>query len=129
MFDFLCEIDTAIPGHFTADVSLTATFRQVESVDNQGTIVEILLNTLTGTIDYFYLSGGEANAWAVNLDGDITANDGTASGTANGGGAAGTFNATFHGPATADAQPHTVVGEFGANFSNGSVAGGFGARN
>ena len=25
-------------------------------------------------------------------------------------------------------QPHSVTGEFGANFSNGSVAGGFGAR-
>ena len=40
--------------------------------------------------------------------------------------------ATFHGPAmdaNSDAvQPHTVVGEFNADFSNGSVAGAFGAR-
>ena len=134
VFDSLGEIDTATSGHFTADVVLNATFGQVpvSDTDNTGTIAENLLNTLTGTIDNFDLSGGEANAWAVNLVGDIVTADGTASGSANGGGAAGTFNATFHGP-NEDAdndpiQPHTVVGEFGANFSNGSVAGGFGAR-
>ena len=70
----------------------------------------------------------------------FTANTGTASGTANGGGAAGAFSATFHGDTAVydhDMDPDTdminrlpssVVGEFGANFSNGSVAGGFGAR-
>ena len=74
----------------------------------------------------------------------FTADAGTASGTANGGGAAGSFNATFHGDTalydhddgrrrrrpTAEIarQPSSVVGEFDANFSNGSVAGGFGAR-
>ena len=41
---------------------------------------------------------------------------------------AGTFSATFHGPTEDDTQPTSVVGEFGANFSNGSVAGAFGAR-
>ena len=50
----------------------------------------------------------------------------------NGGGAAGTFSATFHGSVVAVEsvvpQPGSVVGEFNANFSNGSVAGGFGAR-
>ena len=128
------DIESATAGHFTADVSLMATFGQVpvSATDTTGTIAPSLLNTLTGTIDNFDLSGGEAVTWAVNLEGDITENDGTASGSANGGGAAGMFSATFHGPTT-DAendpiQPHTVVGEFGANFSNGSVAGGFGAR-
>ena len=135
VYDSLGEVDTATSGHFTADVVLEATFGQVpvSDMDTEGTIAENLLNTLTGTIDNFDLSGGEVNLWAVNLKGDIdiTANDGTASGAATGGGTPGTFSATFHGPTTdADGpiQPHTVVGEFGANFSNGSVAGGFGAR-
>ena len=131
------SIESATSGHFTADVVLNATFGQVE-VETLGTIAPNLLNTLTGTIDNFDLSGGEVNEWAVNLKGAIDANEGTASGTANGGGAEGTFNATFHGPtpltpADDDANditvaPGSVVGEFGANFSNGSVAGGFGAR-
>ena len=131
------SIESATSGHFKADVSLTATFGQVE-VGEQGTIAPNLLNTLTGTIDNFDLSGGEVNEWAVNLKGDIMPTDGTASGAATGGGTPGTFNATFHGltpltPADDDAgnatvAPGSVVGEFGANFSNGSVAGGFGAR-
>ena len=132
------SIESATSGHFTADVSLTATFGQVENDDEQGTIAPSLLNTLTGTIDNFDLSGGEVNEWAVNLKGDIMPTDGTASGAATGGGTPGTFNATFHGltpltPSDDDADdatvaPGSVVGEFGANFSNGSVAGGFGAR-
>ena len=139
VFDSLGDIDTATSGHFTADAVLKAYFGQTvddsatTTVDEGGTIAPNLLNTLSGSITNFDLSGGEANSWAVNLQGPIDTGDGTATGTANGGGAAGAFNATFHGPAT-DAdngpiQPHTVVGEFDANFSNGAVAGGFGARN
>ncbi len=138
-------IDTATSGHFTADVELTAYFGQTvdnpatTGVDETDSIAPRLLNTLSGTIDNFELAGGEENTWAVNLQGEITEGDGTASGTANGGGAAGTYSATFHGPATHDHDddttttevpiaPGSVVGEFGANFSNGSVAGAFGAR-
>ena len=132
VFDSLGEIGTATSGHFTADVVLKATFGQVDNEANEGTIAQSLLYTLTGTIDNFDLSGGEANLWAVNLEGDITENDGTVSGDANGGGAEGSFNAIFHGSVTAVEtvvpQPSSVVGEFDANFSNGSVAGGFGAR-
>ena len=132
VYDSLGEIDTATSGHFTADVVLEATFGQV-GVGDDATIAPNLLNTLTGTIDNFDLSGGEANSWAVNLQGDIIENDGTASGAATGGGTPGTFSATFHGSVTADEtvvpKPSSVVGEFDANFSNGSVAGGFGARN
>ena len=52
----------------------------------------------------------------------------------------GSFSATFHGSVAPDIDhdmdparlpvptPSSVVGEFNANFSNGSVAGGFGAR-
>ena len=130
------SVDTATSGHFTADARLMATFGQVDEEDctgaNCGTIASNMLNTLTGTIDNFQLSGEEPNDWSVNLDGDIDTGAGTASGTANGGGAAGTYSATFHGP-NVDAdndpiQPHTVVGEFNANFGNGTAAGGFGAR-
>ena len=53
-------------------------------------------------------------------------------GTANGGGDEGSFSATFHGDVTpvdgVYPTPSSVVGEFNANFVNGTVAGGFGAR-
>ncbi len=127
-------IDRATSGHFAADASLTATFGQVNDSAGEGTIAPNLLYTLRGTIDNFRLSGGEANTWSVALHGDITEGSGMASGTATGGvaGRDGSFDATFHGPVTdADSntvQPHTVVGEFNADFSDGSVAGAFGAR-
>ena len=145
------DLINATSGHFTAAASLTATFGQVEDDNNEGTIAPNLLNTLTGTIDDFTLNPSEpggpepANEWSVNLVGDIDTgdNDGTASGTANGGGAEGSFSAIFHGsvvPVDHDMDdtdtalevaphPSAVVGEFDANFGNGSVAGGFGARN
>ena len=50
---------------------------------------------------------------------------------AHGGGAPGSYSATFHGVVDANdptVQPCAVVGEFNANFSNGAVAGGFGAN-
>ena len=117
-------------GQFSADASLTAYFGQTgETPAEDGTIAPNLLDTLSGTIDNFALENNEVNAWAVNLQGNIADDDtGTASGSANGGGLAGTFSATFHGPTEDDTQPTSVVGEFGANFSNGSVAGAFGAR-
>ena len=127
-------IDRATSGHFTADADLTATFGQVNDDAGEGTIAPNLLYTLRGTIDSFRLSGGEANMWSVALHGDITESSGMASGTARGGveGMDGSFSATFHGPVTdansSAVQPHTVVGEFNADFSNGSVAGAFGAR-
>ena len=61
-------------------------------------------------------------------------------GTANGGGDPGTLSGTFRGSVAefdhdmdeaTDAiarQPSSVVGEFNANFGDGSAAGGFGAR-
>ena len=127
---------SATSGHFTANVMLTATFGQVpvSSTDTTGTLPPNLLNTLTGTINNFMLSDhDEGPGWSVALEGDITPGDGTASGTAEGGMGDGSYSATFYGPVTAAAdgtvpQPHTVVGEFNAGFSNGSVAGAFGAR-
>ena len=135
------SVDTATSGHFRADASLTATFAQVNDDAGEGTIAPNLLNTLSGTIDNFQLAGGDENEWSVNLQGDIDTGAGTASGTANGGGDPGTFSATFHGsvaPVDHDMddttdnivpQPSSVVGEFNANFGNGTAAGGFGARN
>ena len=132
-------IASATSGHFTADAELTAYFGQTvdddtTDVDEAGQIAPNLMNTLSGTIDNFELSNGEETAWSVTLmKADIDTNDGTVDdGVTRGGGADGSYTAIFHGP-NEDAenepiQPHTVVGEFGANFSNGSVAGGFGAR-
>ncbi len=127
------SVDTATSGHFAAKANLTATFNQTvndpdTTIDEADSIAPRLLNTLSGTINNFVLQHGEANDWAVDLQGDIDTSVGTANGTANGGGAEGSYSATFHGPTTDDAQPHTVVGEFNANFGNGTAAGGFGAR-
>ena len=129
-------LDTATAGHFTAAATLKVNFSGTSvAIDDQ--------NTITGTINKFELSGGEENAWSAALKSDMfTPAAGTASGTANGGGAEGAFTATFYGDtdvydhdgdgadgtAMINRQPGSVVGEFGANFSNGSVAGGFGAR-
>jgi hypothetical protein len=119
-------------GHFTADASLTATFGQVNDAEGDGTIAPNMLNTVTGTIDNFELSGGEAQTWSVALAGDIDNTAGTAAGMAKGGVGDGSLSATFHGPVAAVdgvvPHPHSVVGEFNSTFTNGSVAGGFGAR-
>ena len=131
---------SATSGHFSADVELTATFDQAHEGDNPadtsqpGTIAPNMLNTVTGTIDNFDLSGGEANTWSVALSGDITASSGeVSSGMAKGGVGDGSLSATFHGSVAAATdgsipKPSSVVGEFNAGFTNGSVAGAFGAR-
>ena len=130
----------ATSGHFTADASLKAYFGQPAAPNNN--IPPNMLNTLTGTIDKFVLSGEEANNWSVALQSDGDPNtsgiqpdtDGVMAGTAKGSatGQDGSFTATFHGPNTdSDGNtiaPHTVVGEFNSFFTNGSVAGAFGAR-
>ena len=139
-------IASATSGHFTADAELNAVFGQVLDENQVGTIAANLLNSLTGTIDNFELSGGEETAWSVSLekaavdDPQGTGNPNVTAGVAKGGGAEGSYTATFHGPvASVDhddddeteniiPQPSSVVGEFNAYFSNGSVAGGFGAR-
>ena len=132
---------SATSGHFRADARLTATFGQVQvsDTDTDGTIPANMLNSITGAIDKFVLSGGEANAWSVALSGDIDTTDGTFSGMAKGGVGDGSLSGTFHGPATAatatatleendSVYPSSAVGEFNAGFTNGSVAGAFGAR-
>ena len=133
VFDSKGAIDTATSGHFKADASLMAYFGGMDVAASKA-------NSVTGTIDNFVLQGGEENSWSVALKGDINPDNGTIvdGGTANGGGAEGSFSATFHGSVAAVDDmdddtydvptPSSVVGEFDANFSNGTVAGGFGAR-
>ncbi len=131
---------SATSGHFTATAELTATFAQVNNDAGQGTIAPSMLNTLTGTISDYQLSGGEANNWMTVLAGAIVPSTGTvdaaATNTAKGGSPTndGSFTATFHGDVTATGtpavvpKPSSVVGEFNSFFTDGSVAGGFGAR-
>ena len=129
------KVESSTSGHFKADASLTATFGQVpvSATDDRGTIAPNLLDTITGTIDNFVLSGGEDQDWSVNLAKSSVSETGTHAGVANGGGTAGSYSATFHGDVTAAAdgtvpKPSAVVGEFNANMRNGAVAGAFGAN-
>ena len=120
-------------GQFAADASLTAYFGGHDVAVN-------MQNTVTGTISNFALEHGEANTWAVNLKGTRAMGVNVINGDmgATGGGGPGHWSGTFHGatpatPATTDdadvnVAPGAVVGEFNANFSNGSAVGGFGAR-
>ena len=124
-------VEARTAGHFTADATLTANF-------SGGSIPADDHNMITGRITNFDLSGGENVDWAVNLDGARTAGANTFSGDADGGGTTSTFSGTFYGAVTADDTgtattnesvfPSSVAGEFNANFSNGSVAGAFGAE-
>ncbi len=122
---------SATSGHFTADASLMVYFSGTSIAQDKH-------NTVTGTIDNFELSGGELNDWSVALDGARASGANMITGMAKGGGDEGTFSGTFYGttpetPSTTDdatyrVAPGSVAGEFDANFKNGSVAGGFGAR-
>ena len=123
------QIESSTAGHFKADASLTATFGQPTAPNNN--IPPNQVDTITGTINNFTLSGGETQDWSVNLARSSVSETGTHSGMAEGGGASGSYSATFHGSVapvdTVVPQPSAVVGEFNANMSNGSVAGAFGA--
>ncbi len=126
-------VDTATSGHFTADVSLRAVFGTTDT-----SIAADDHETITGTIDGFALSGGEdASNWSVAVRASINSSDGTlTTGTAKGGveDKNGSFTGTFHVPDantnTGDdaINPTVLVGEFNADFSNGAVAGAYGAR-
>ena len=130
------ELDYATSGHFTAVVDLTATFTgDSVAVDDH--------NSVKGTINGFTLnrSGGgmdDGSGWGVNVD--ATINGAAFTGTAKGGGAEdGSITGNFRGDDDGDTDndadtadvaigPKVMVGEFNAEFTNGSVAGGFGAR-
>ena len=120
-------LDTATSGRFTADVELNAHF--------SGSTLRVE-NTIEGTISNFDLDGGPANKWNVKVTAtDIRAANGftgTASGMSDHNGP---FTGMFHGSTggtTVDEPgteaPPVIVGEFNANFVNGTVAGAYGAR-
>ena len=124
-------IDRATSGHFTADVRLTVYFGGTSVPESQQ-------QTIVGSIDNFVLSGGEENDWSVALQGARNGGSGRIAGEADGGGDEADWTGYLHGPtpltaagddpAFAREAPDAAVGEFNANFSNGSAAGAFGAR-
>ncbi|MCY3823315.1 MAG: hypothetical protein OXG62_05545 [Nitrospinae bacterium] len=124
------KVDTATSGTFTANVGLTAYFGGNDVAVNKQYSVE-------GSVSDFVLSGGEENAWSVNLKADYENTTNQFSGTANGGGDEAAWNGAFYGAAedtpaeddgAARLAPASVLGEFNANFSNGHVAGAFSAH-
>ncbi len=130
-------------GHFSASVKLDASFGGGDVADNRQF-------TIDGEITGFELSGGETNDWEVSLDltdfsgrgtGEEpgksdhgTAYDNEFSGVTTGDATAdrGTWNGAFYGSSTAvdgvSPQPVAVVGEFNADFTDGTVAGAFGTN-
>ena len=151
VLDDQANIVSATSGHFSADVELNATFGGGNvAVNNQFTI--------EGTVTDFVLQHGEENDWAVKLgladfSGRAAENEpgksapgsshtNTFNGVATGDStaAAGSWNGTFYGSSasgdhdmdttTADTspQPVAVIGEFNANFTDGTAAGAFGAN-
>ena len=115
-------IESSTAGHFTAVASLEATFGQPAAPDNN--IPPSMLNSVTGTIEHFVLSGGEANDWTVALAGTVSDAGAFSDGTAKGGSGDGSLDVTFYGDA--DTLPAAAGGEFNADTRNGSVAGAFG---
>ena len=108
-------------GRFTADVSL--------NVDFDGSTTRVP-NSVQGSISNFELEHGESQNWNVGITAGIDSFDltgGVASGMK---GNNGSLSGQFHAPTDRDAAdaPEVLVGEFNANFVNGSAAGAFGAR-
>ena len=147
VLDDQANIVSATSGHFSADVALTANF-------GGGNVRPNDQFTIGGKITGFVLQHGEANDWAVGLgladfgnreDGDEPGKSGpgssgrtnTFSGVATGDSTAapGSWNGKFHGVAgqigepEVNTKPAAVTGEFNANFTDGTAAGGFGANN
>ena len=113
------KIASSAAGHFTADANLKANFGGNDVPVN-------IHNTITGTIDNFVLSGGEASDWSVDLEGtiDLTSTTPDFSGKAKGGVGDGDLDGHFYGDA--DTLPAAATGEFNATMNNGAVAGAFG---
>ena len=127
------EIESATSGLFTADAELKATFGQVLDDEEVGTIAPNLLNSISGTVSDLRNDVDEVidGSWTVDLmKGPIDSTNGTFGGKTTGNG---NYNGAFHGSTTDDddgstAQPSSLVGEFDAVFTNGTVTGAFGAR-
>ena len=151
VLDDQANIVSATSGHFSADVELTANF-------GGGNVPANDQFTIGGKITDFVLQHGEENDWAVGLgladfsgraDGDAPGKTGPGSshdnvfdGVATGDSTAvaGSWNGAFYGSSesgdhdmdteTPDTspQPMAVIGEFNANFTDGTAAGAFGAN-
>ena len=150
VLDDQANVVSATSGHFSADVELTANFGGGNVPDNNQFAIE-------GMVTDFVLQHGEENDWAVKLgladfsgrtgigpgkEGPGSDFAGTFNGVATGDSTAapGSWNGVFHGSSanfdhdmdntTGDInrQPVAVVGEFNANFTDGTAAGGFGAN-
>ena len=150
VLDDQANIVSATSGHFSADVELTATFGGGDVADNNQF-------TIGGKITDFVLQHGEENDWGVGLGlADFSGrpeNDpgksepgntytdmfsGVATGDSTA--VAGSWNGMFHGVSgnldhdgdgdtpTVNTPPVAVTGEFSANFTDGTAAGGFGAN-
>ena len=151
VLDDQANIVSATSGHFSADVELTASF-------GGGGVAANDQFTIGGTITDFVLSGGEDNDWGVGLGlADFSGRDegmaagesppgsnfaGVFNGVATGDSTAvaGSWNGIFHGSSEAvdhdmdnatpeiNPQPVAVIGEFNANFTDGTTAGAYGAN-
>ncbi len=115
-------LNMATSGRFTADVALTAYFEATTLRQD---------NTIEGSISNFDLDGGPDSMWNVAVSASFGDDGALTNGVASGmDGDNGVLSGQFHGStgtANTDAPP-VIVGEFNANFVNGTVAGAYGAR-
>ena len=152
VLDDQANIVSATSGHFKADVELTATFGGGNVAANSqftigGTLDNFDLqhgeqNDWAVSLGLADFSGGRQNDGepGKSLPGNSHTNafNGTATGDSTA--AAGSWNGIFHGVAgqinhdddtdTPDINtaPSAVIGEFNANFTDGTAAGGYGAN-
>ena len=116
-------LKSAKSGIFTADVNLDITFFGDDIAANKHGMV-------TGGVTNFMADDGTAinENWKVdfsNTESEALDNGETKTGT----GADGTWNAVYYGGDAAENEaPTDVVGDFNANFVNGSAVGAFGAE-
>ena len=151
VLDDQATVVSATSGHFSADAELNASF-------GGGGVAANDQFTIGGTITGFDLQHGEENDWEVSLGladfsgrlaGAVIGMTGpgdtyvdTFSGKATGDSTAvdGSWNGAFYGSSEAvdhdmddatgeiNPQPVAVIGEFNANFRDGTTAGAFGAN-
>ena len=114
--------DYSTSGRFTADVYMHVHF--------DGTTNRIA-NSMRGSISNFELEHGEEQNWNVDLRAVVNSTFSLDTGSASGmRGDTGSLTGQFHSASGEEATdaPAAIVGEFNANFVNGSAAGAYGAR-
>ena len=152
VLDDQANVVAATSGHFSADVELTATFGGGGVASNDqftigGKITDFVLqhgeeNDWAVGLGLADFSGGRMDDGAPGKSAPGSAYENTFSGDATGDStaAAGSWNGTFYGDAgqidhdmdgatdPINTPPVAVTGEFNANFTDGTAAGGFGAN-